>query len=105
MAASGAAAITLTPSRVLAEPTGASTTPSVAITPSIRLFEDNQIELLDGPMRRQFDANHEFFLRLNEDRLLKPFRQLAGMKAQGDDMGGWYDIDPEIGRASCRERV
>jgi DUF1680 family protein len=101
MAASGAAAITLTPSRVLAEPTGASTTPSVAITPFIRLFEYNQIELLDGPMRRQFDANHEFFLRLNEDRLLKPFRQLAGMKAPGDDMGGWYDIDPAFdGRGS-----
>ena len=74
---------------------------SVAITPSIRLFEYKQVELLDGPMRRQLDANHEFFLRMNEDRLLKPFRQLAGMKAPGDDMGGWYDIDPAFdGRGS-----
>jgi hypothetical protein len=68
--------------------------PSIAITPSIRTFDYNQVELLEGPMRRQFDTNHEFFLRLDEDRLLKPFRQLAGMKAPGEDMGGWYDIDP-----------
>ncbi len=67
---------------------------SVAITPTIRAFDYNQIELLDGPMRQQFDTNHEFFLRLDEDKLLKPFRQLAGMKAPGEDMGGWYDIDP-----------
>ncbi len=45
-------------------------------------------------MRAQFDANHALFLRLDEDKLLKPFRQLAGMKAPGEDMGGWYDIDP-----------
>jgi DUF1680 family protein len=68
--------------------------PSVAITPSIRTFDYNQVALLEGPMRQQFDTNHEFFLRLDEDKLLKPFRQSAGMNAPGEDMGGWYDIDP-----------
>lgn len=67
---------------------------SVAVVPAIRTFDYNQVELLEGPMRQQFDTNHAFFLRLDEDRLLKPFRQSAGMAAPGEDMGGWYDIDP-----------
>jgi DUF1680 family protein len=72
----------------------ASATPAVAVTPAIRVFNYDQVELLEGPMRQQFDTNHDFFLHLDEDRLLKPFRQSAGMKAPGEDMGGWYDIDP-----------
>lgn len=53
-------------------------------------FDYSQVELLDGPMRQQFRENHQLFLALNEDSLLKPFRQLAGMPAPGEDMGGWY---------------
>jgi DUF1680 family protein len=77
-----------------ASPAGVSSAPSVAITPSIGVFDYNQVELLEGPMRQQFDTNHEFYLRLDDDKLLKPFRQLAGMKAPGEDMGGWYSVDP-----------
>jgi len=36
---------------------------SIAVTPSIRTFEYNQVELLDGQMREQFDANHGFFFQ------------------------------------------
>ncbi len=93
-AAGGAAAIGFSTSRAFALESGAATDAAVAIHPSIRTFDYNQVELLEGPMRRQFDTNHAFFLRMNEDSLLKPFRQLAGMKAPGEDMGGWYDIDP-----------
>ena len=75
---------------------GASDQPSIAVRPSIRTFEYGQVELLEGPMREQFDTNHAFFLRMDEDALLKPFRQLAGMKAPGADMGGWYDVDPSF---------
>ena len=80
--------------RSLASTAATAGQPSVAINPAIRTFDYDQVELLDGPMRRQFDTNHEFFLRVNEDSLLKPFRQLAGLPAPGADMGGWYDIDP-----------
>jgi uncharacterized protein len=92
-AAAGAAAVAAKPYRSLASDATAPT-PSVAIVPAIRVFNYDQVELLEGPMRQQFDTNHEFFLRLDDDSLLKPFRQLAGMKAPGKDMGGWYDIDP-----------
>ncbi|MGD0737044.1 MAG: beta-L-arabinofuranosidase domain-containing protein [Terracidiphilus sp.] len=59
--------------------------------PALDQFGYGDVELLEGPMRQQFDTNHAFFLGLNEDSLLKPFRQRAGLPAPGDDMGGWYD--------------
>ena len=49
------------------------------------------VELLDSPLRRQFDTNHNFFLHLSEDRMLKIYRQRVGLPAPGPDMGGWYD--------------
>jgi DUF1680 family protein len=54
-------------------------------------FGYGDVELLEGPMRQQFATNHAFYGALDEDRLLKPFRQRAGLPAPGDDMGGWYD--------------
>ncbi len=63
----------------------------VAIVPQLSVFGYSQVQLLDGPFRRQFDQNHDLFLNLNEDALLKPFRQRVGMPAPGPDMGGWYD--------------
>jgi DUF1680 family protein len=43
-------------------------------------------------MKRQFEENHARFLNLDEDRMLKVFRQVAGLPAPGEDMGGWYDL-------------
>ena len=62
----------------------------------LRPFDYSQIELLDGPMREQFRANHAFFLALPEDSLLKPFRQAAGLPAPGEDLGGWYSASDEF---------
>src|SRR5579871_5914566 len=64
---------------------------AAAEAPSLSAFDYSQIELLDGPLRRQFDGNRNFFQHLSEDRMLKIFRQRAGMPAPGPDMGGWYD--------------
>jgi uncharacterized protein len=58
---------------------------------SLTIFDYSEVELLDSPLRRQFDTNHAFFLRLDEDRMLKIYRQRVGMPAPGADMGGWYD--------------
>jgi DUF1680 family protein len=62
-----------------------------AITPPLSLFAYSQVQLLEGPLRSQFEHNHDLFLHLDEDALLKPFRQREGMAAPGPDMGGWYD--------------
>jgi DUF1680 family protein len=63
----------------------------VAITPQLSTFGYSQVQLLDGPFRRQFDQNHDLYLHLDEDALLKPFRKREGLPADGPDMGGWYD--------------
>ncbi|HWA91451.1 MAG TPA: beta-L-arabinofuranosidase domain-containing protein [Rhizomicrobium sp.] len=49
------------------------------------------VTLLDGPMLAQFRSHHATLLAMNEDALLKPFRQAAGLPAPGDDLGGWYN--------------
>ena len=57
-------------------------------------FNYGDVELLEGPLRHQFDANHAAYSALNEDSLLKPFRQRAGLPAPGEEMGGWYSWAP-----------
>jgi DUF1680 family protein len=71
-------------------------TPSVQAPSVLSQFGYSEVELLEGPMRQQFDTNHAFFLALNEDMLLKPFRERAGQAAPGDNMGGWYDNSMEF---------
>jgi uncharacterized protein len=61
------------------------------ITPPLSVFGYSQIQLLDGAFRIQFDQNHKLFLNLDEDGMLKPFRQREGLPAPGPDLGGWYD--------------
>ena len=65
-----------------------------AIAPPLSQFGYGEVTLLDGPMREQFEHNHAFYSSLNEDALLKPFRERAGLPAPGDDMGGWYSWAP-----------
>jgi DUF1680 family protein len=57
-------------------------------------FNYGDVELLDGPLRHQCDANNAAYAALNEDSLLKPFRQRAGLPAPGEEMGGWYSWAP-----------
>src|SRR5437763_16859190 len=61
------------------------------ITPPRSLFGYSEVQLLEGALREQFDRNLDLFLHLDEDALLKPFRQRTGILAPGPDMGGWYD--------------
>src|SRR5882724_4452883 len=59
----------------------------------LREFSYSDVKLTAGPLKEQFDRVHQHFLRLDNDRLLKVFRQRAGLPAPGADMGGWYDAD------------
>jgi uncharacterized protein len=61
-----------------------------AVTTKLQQFDYGDVQLLEGPMREQFERNHALFLALSDDSLLKPFRQRAGLAAPGEDMGGWY---------------
>ena len=65
---------------------------NVAVTPPLSTLPYSAVQLQDGPMKRQFVENHERFLNLDNDRMLKVYRQVAGLPAPGEDMGGWYDL-------------
>ena len=69
-------------------------TPYLAITPPLSQFGYGEVTLLEGMLREQFDRNRAFYRALDEDALLKPFRERAGLPAPGEDMGGWYSWAP-----------
>ena len=60
------------------------------ISPALSQFDYGDVELLEGPLRQQFQTNHAFYAALDENSLLKPYRQRAGLTTPGEDMGGWY---------------
>ena len=64
----------------------------VAVSTPLKTFAYADVQLHDGPMKRQFEENHARFQNLDDDRMLKVFRQVAGLAAPGEDMGGWYDL-------------
>jgi DUF1680 family protein len=56
-------------------------------------FDYDQVRLTGGPLKAHYDRIHATYLALDNDRLLKVYRQRAGLPAPGADMGGWYDAD------------
>ncbi|MGH9586637.1 MAG: beta-L-arabinofuranosidase domain-containing protein, partial [Acidobacteriaceae bacterium] len=90
-----AAAGALTP-RILAQSAMLPSAPANKGATVFSQFHYSDVELLEGPMLDQFRTNHQFFLALDEDALLKPFRQKAGLPAPGPDMGGWYSWSDEF---------
>ncbi len=50
-----------------------------------------QVKFEPGPVYTQARQNHQLVMSLDEDSLLRPFRQRAGLPAPGADLGGWYD--------------
>ncbi len=59
----------------------------------LRQFEYAEVQLTDGPFAEHYAALQAHYLALSNDRLLKVYRQRAGLPAPGNDMGGWYDLD------------
>jgi len=54
-------------------------------------FDYSDVQLTGGDLRAQFDRVHTAYLALNEDSVLKGYRERAGLPSPGHDMGGWYD--------------
>jgi DUF1680 family protein len=59
----------------------------------LREFSYSRVKLTEGPLAAMYRRLRAHFLSLDEDRLLKVYRQRAGIAAPGRDMGGWYDAD------------
>ena len=51
------------------------------------------LRLTGGPLQEQYERVRATYLALDNDRLLKVYRQRAGLPAPGADMGGWYDAN------------
>ncbi len=76
-----------------AHPFAAIAAPLRAEREPLSQFDYSQVQLTGGPLAEQYDALHAHYLALSNDRLLKVYRQRAGLPAPGADMGGWYDLD------------
>jgi len=59
----------------------------------LSVFSYADVKLTGGPLREQQDRIHASYRGLDEDKLLKVYRQRAGLPAPGEDMGGWYDAE------------
>jgi uncharacterized protein len=59
----------------------------------LREYPFGAVTLTGGPLKQQYDRIHASYLALDNDRLLKVYRQRAGLSSPGPDMGGWYDTD------------
>jgi DUF1680 family protein len=90
-ASSVAALSAVRPLPTLAQATSAQS--QQAATPGLREFDYKDVRLTGGPLKEQYDHLHAHYLGLDNDRLLKGYRQHAGLPAPGKDMGGWYDPD------------
>ena len=66
--------------------------------PTLRIpldeFGYGDVSIASDPHELQLMNTHTVLMNLSEDSLLKPFRQMSGMPAPGEDLGGWYSYDP-----------
>lgn len=57
-------------------------------------FGYGDVFIASDPHESQLMNTHAVLMELSEDSLLKPLRQMSGMSAPGEDLGGWYHYDP-----------
>ncbi|HXI79158.1 MAG TPA: beta-L-arabinofuranosidase domain-containing protein [Steroidobacteraceae bacterium] len=65
--------------------------PAMGLATPLDELHYSQVQFEPGPVQSQARENHQLVLNLDEDALLRPFRQRAGLPAPGHDLGGWYD--------------
>ena len=58
-------------------------------------FGYGDVDLASDLHETQLRETHAVLMALSDDSLLKPFRQMSGQAAPGEDLGGWYHYDPE----------
>jgi len=58
-------------------------------------FDYADVVLASAAHEKQLEETHSVLMGLSEDSLLKPFRQMSGQPAPGEDLGGWYHYNPD----------
>ena len=64
---------------------------------SLMPFDYDGVRLLDGMLKKQYQATRDFYFNLPNDDLLLGFRKRASLPAPGTELPGWYSQD--IGNA------
>lgn len=60
---------------------------------AVHEFAYGKVRLTGGRIKEHYDHIQSHYLALDNDRVLKVFRENAGLPAPGPNMGGWYDRD------------
>jgi uncharacterized protein len=63
-------------------------------TKPLEQFDYADVTLDSDLHEKQLRETHAVLMDLSEDSLLKPFRQMTGQPAPGEDLGGWYHYEP-----------
>lgn len=63
--------------------------------PPLDQVDYGDVEFAPGLHDEQLEETRAVLMGLSEDSLLKPFRQMSGQPAPGEDLGGWYRYDPD----------
>jgi uncharacterized protein len=69
------------------------TTDSPTLAP-LAQFNYGDVALASDLHEKQFRETQAVLMGLSEDSLLKPLREMAGQRAPGTELGGWYLYDP-----------
>jgi DUF1680 family protein len=64
------------------------------LAPPLEEFGYDEVQLNSEPHEKQLQNSISVLMQLNEDSLLKPIRQMGGQPAPGEELGGWYNYDP-----------
>ncbi len=58
-------------------------------------FEYSDIDLASDAHEKQLEQTYRVLMGLDDDSILKPLRQMSGLPAPGEDLGGWYHFNPD----------
>jgi hypothetical protein len=59
----------------------------------VSAFDLREVRLLPGPLLTQYERARAFYFNVDDDAILKGFREIAGLPAPGNEMGGWCARD------------
>src|ERR1700731_713404 len=68
---------------------------TLASSPPLAEFVYGDVTISSALHEGQLNNTHDVLMNMSEDSLLRPFRQMAGQPAPGEDLGGWYNYDPD----------
>jgi DUF1680 family protein len=74
------------------------TRPSTASHPGpqpLAQFDYGDVDLTSELHEKQLEDTHRVLMELSDDSMLKPLRQMSGLPAPGEDLGGWYHYNPD----------